>query len=219
MGIAAGIGLLTSTVIPAGIDPGGAAAMVSTGAVVTLVMSLLFYSRHRNVTGVMAATGITLLAFVYLGVTFGFLLAIRREHSAWVLLWVLLVTKACDIGAYFTGKGMGRHKLVYWLSPGKTWEGLVGGVVLSCVVSVWGLSIMAGAGQVPWPGWTAGVVAGVVFALVGQAGDLAKSLFKRDAGLKDSGAALPGFGGIIDVIDSPILVTPIAFWWLRLFVS
>jgi phosphatidate cytidylyltransferase len=87
------------------------------------------------------------------------------------------------------------------------------------VVSAVGLNMMAERGLLPWAGWFGAVLAGVVFAVVGQAGDLAKSLLKRDAGVKDSGQALPGFGGVIDIIDSPLLVTPLAFWWLRIFVG
>ncbi|MFZ4575741.1 MAG: phosphatidate cytidylyltransferase, partial [Phycisphaerales bacterium] len=178
---------------------------------------LTYYSKDKNVTGVLSATGVTLLSYVYLGLTFGFLLAIRKDYSAWVLMWVLLVTKACDIGAYFTGKAVGKHKLAVWVSPGKTWEGLIGGVVLSSVVSIVGLKVMAARQMLPWTGLAEAVVAGVLFAIVGQLGDLAKSLLKRDAGMKDSGQVLPGFGGVIDIIDSPLLVTPVAFWWLRIF--
>ncbi len=217
MGLVAAMGMLASCAVPAGVDTSASVAVVGTSAVLSLVVSLVYYSRHKNVTGVMAATGMTLLAYVYLGLMFGFLLAIRREHSAWVLLWVLLVTKSCDIGAYFTGKALGRHKLAVWLSPGKTWEGLAGGVVLAVVIAAWGLKLLEARGWLAWPGWGAAITAGVLFAVVGQAGDLAKSLFKRDAGIKDSGAVLPGFGGVIDVIDSPLLVTPLAFWWLRIF--
>jgi phosphatidate cytidylyltransferase len=180
-------------------------------------MSLGFYSRHKSVEGVAAATGAALVAFVYLGLMLGFLPAIRRDHSAWVLLWVLLVTKSCDIGAYFAGKAFGRHKLIPWLSPGKTWEGLVGGVLMSAAVSVAGLEVLRGWGVIAGVPLWAAVIPGVLFAVVGQTGDLLESMLKRDAGIKDSGKVLPGFGGVLDVIDSPLLVAPLAFWVLRLF--
>jgi len=217
MGLVSALGMLAACTLPGDLRPQDAVAIVGTSAVLSLVISLIHYSRHKNVAGVLAATGITLLAFVYLGLMFGFVLSIRREHSAWVLLWVLIVTKSCDIGAYFTGTALGKHKLAVWISPGKTWEGLAGGVLLSCVIAAAGLKWLASSGWIQWPGWPAVVTAGVMFAIVGQAGDLAKSLLKRDAGLKDSGQVLPGFGGVIDIIDSPLLVSPLAFWWLRIF--
>jgi len=181
----------------------------------------------------------------------GCYLALRRWHSPWEVLGVLLITKSCDIGAYFAGRYLGRRKLVPWLSPGKTWEGLVGGVLLAVVAAV-GFAAMSQHTNIatvyrtaPAPaeselyrvdgpnveatpaepaaaqrvsvhrypiGWA--VIAGVVFALVGQLGDLTMSLFKRDAGVKDSGATIPGFGGVLDVVDSPLLVAPVAYWLL-----
>jgi phosphatidate cytidylyltransferase len=215
MTFAAMAGLVVSCVVPAEFDSGEAVAAVATVAMIVLAISLGFYSRHKSVEGVVAGTGGALLGFVYLGLMFGFLLAIRRDHSGWVLLWVLLTTKSCDIGAYFTGKAIGRHKLIPWVSPGKTWEGLAGGVVAASLVSCTGLEFLAKNEVSLW--W--GLIPGAVFALVGQAGDLMESTFKRDAGIKDSGPWVPGFGGVLDLIDSPLLVGPVAYWILRAFVS
>lgn len=212
---AALIGLLVSCLVPTECNGQVGAAIVASSAVLVLVLSLGYYSRHKQPEGIVAAAGGALLAFVYLGLMFGFILAIRREHSVWVLLWVLLVIKASDIGAYFTGKAIGSHKLIPWLSPGKTWEGLFGGIVLSALVGFFGTLLMARADiGFDRPAWH-GALAGAIFAVAGQLGDLVMSLFKRDAGLKDSGKALPGFGGVLDVLDSPLLVTPIAYWWLK----
>ncbi|MBL8760502.1 MAG: phosphatidate cytidylyltransferase [Phycisphaerae bacterium] len=191
------------------------AAFAFSSVVGVLVGSMVFYARHKSSEGVTAAASGSLLSFAYLGVMPGFILALRAEHSAWVLLWVLLTIKACDTGAYFTGKAIGRHKLIPWLSPGKTWEGLGGGVVWSVVSGGLGAWLLVRAG-IAAPGVGAGLVAGAVFALLGQGGDLLESMLKRDAGIKDSGASLPGFGGVLDIIDSPILVVPVAFWWLRM---
>lgn len=213
------IGLAAMAFTPADATGVQAEGVVGGAATIVLVVSLLYYSRTRKPEGVVAAAGGTMLSFVYLGLMFGFLLAIRREHSAWMVLWVLLVTKSFDIGAYFTGRAIGRHKLIFWLSPGKTWEGLFGGAVFAAVVGAVGAYWLARAGFDPVPSWRWGALAGLCFGLVGQAGDLVISLFKRDAGLKDSSNVLPGFGGILDVVDSPILVAPIAYWWLQLSLS
>lgn len=214
--LAALAGLLVSCVVPSGLPAPKAVALVSTVAIVVLMVSLLYHSRHKTVQGAVASAGGTLLAFVYLGLLFGFLLAIRREHTVWLLLWVLLVTKSSDIGAYFTGRAIGRHKLILWLSPGKTWEGLAGGCAMAAGVGVVGLLVLDALAVEPVPPAWSGLAAGVLFGLTGQLGDLTASLFKRDAGIKDSGRSLPGFGGVLDVIDSPLLVAPVAYWWIAM---
>ncbi|MEM9064168.1 MAG: phosphatidate cytidylyltransferase [Planctomycetota bacterium] len=214
LGLAAMVGLVASGLVPD--DAGGVRAMAAVGFASVAVMagSIAFYGRKQSLEGVVAGAGGAVLAFVYLGLMFGFILAIRREHSVWVLLWVLGTTKACDIGAFFTGRAVGKHKLISWLSPGKTWEGLYGGVATSAVVGglgAWGLRTLEVGDAGPW--W-AGALMGAIFGLVGQAGDLMASALKRDAGAKDSGGSLPGFGGVLDVLDSPLLVAPVAYWAL-----
>jgi phosphatidate cytidylyltransferase len=213
-------GVLVSTIVPADWPATLGVAAVSSAAVGVFVLSLGFYSRHRTVQGTVAAAGGTLLSFVYLGLMFGFILAIRREHTVWVLLWVILVTKSSDIGAFATGKLIGRHKMILWLSPGKTWEGFFGGVALAAAIGAIGLLGLAAIHRVQGmrepvpPAWT-GAAAGILFGVTAVMGDLIASLFKRDAGIKDSSSIIPGFGGILDVIDSPLLVAPVAFWWVH----
>lgn len=216
--LAAVTGLLVSCLVPTGVDAVTSVAAVSTAAVAVFVAALLFHSRHASYEGVVAAAGGVVMSFIYLGLAFGFLLAIRREHSAWVLLYVITVIKACDTGAYFTGRAFGRRKLIEWLSPGKTWEGLWGGIATAAVVGALGALLLGwwDTGERPLSLHPlAGAVMGVVFALLGHVGDLFMSLLKRDAAKKDSGRLLPGFGGVLDVLDSPILVGPAAFWLLR----
>ncbi|MBK7404055.1 MAG: phosphatidate cytidylyltransferase [Phycisphaerales bacterium] len=214
--VAALIGLSVSSFVPESTSGVVAVAIVATTAAVVLFASMVFYSRHQSVEGVVAATGGTLLAFVYLGLMFGFLLAIRRHHSAWTVLWVLMVTKSCDIGAYFTGRAIGRHKLIPWLSPGKTKEGLAGGIVIASLAGAGGAWILNASHIQNCPSVPLGALCGALFAAVGQAGDLMASMLKRDTGVKDSGSVLPGMGGLIDVLDSPLLVFPAAYWLLTL---
>lgn len=211
---AAVVGLGLSYFTPSGLTAPAAMSLAGTGCAITLVAALVYFSRNKSTEGVIAGAGGVLLSLVYLGFMFGFVLALRREHSAWVVLWVLAVTKSCDIGAYFTGRALGRHKLIPWLSPGKTWEGLAGGVVLSAIVAIVGLSLLRDAHLNPGVHTIEAILVGAVFGLVGQVGDLLESLLKRDAGTKDSGSSIPGFGGVLDVLDSPILVAPVAYWWL-----
>lgn len=209
------MGLLAVVAIPED-SPGtmGLGAGFS-AAVLAYIIGVLYAVRDRDVSGAIAIGSGVLMIHVYLGLMLGFLMLIRREHSVWVLIWVLASVKSCDIGAFFTGTAIGRHKMIPWLSPGKTWEGLVGGLVTSGLVGVGGAWLLHRA-QIPAPSLVAAAVMGVLMGGVGQCGDLAASLLKRDAGVKDSGTSLPGFGGALDVIDSPILVAPLVYWALQL---
>ncbi len=194
-----------------------------------IVLFLLTLLKHSWVTqrteGALAAAAVTMFALIYMGLLPGFLVAIRRWHSAWVVLAIVLITKACDSGAYATGKTIGRHKLIPWLSPGKTWEGLIGGVLSAAVVAM-AMAAISNAYQIAgiWQNideyvrvdfdlWRT-AAAGAAIGVAGQFGDLVASLFKRDAGIKDSGSSIPGFGGLLDLADSPIVVAPLAYWLL-----
>jgi phosphatidate cytidylyltransferase len=184
------------------------AMLVVSLGVGALLLGILTQCKGQNTEGTMAAGAAAVFAFVYLGLMPGTLLAIRAEHTVWILAAALLTTKSCDIGAYFTGRAIGKHKLIPWLSPGKTWEGLVGGVIVASLVSFATLTPLAGLH------WAYALAVGAVLALVGQGGDLLASMFKRDAAVKDSGSSIPGFGGVLDVIDSPLLAGPVAYWLL-----
>ena len=160
----------------------------------------------------------TVLATMYLGGLAWFLLALRVKESdnvigtTMIILMILLVVKFTDIGAYFGGKRFGKHKLIFWLSPGKTWEGLFFGMMTAGVVGAICAAFIPG--QLRW--WQ-GLIFGVVIGGIGQLGDLLESLMKRDAEVKDSGHSIPGFGGVLDVIDSPLLAAPFAYLLFSLF--
>lgn len=188
--------------------PGPEAMMIVSLAIAALIVGILVRSAKRITEGTMAAGAAAAFAFVYLGLMPGTLLAIRDQHTVWILAAALLTTKSCDIGAYFTGRAIGKHKLIPWLSPGKTWEGLVGGVIVASLVSLATLMPLANLH------WAYALGVGAVLAVVGQGGDLLASMFKRDAAVKDSGSSIPGFGGVLDVIDSPLLAGPVAYWLL-----
>lgn len=126
------------------------------------------------------------------------LLYLRDQHGLALTLWVLVVVWATDIGAYFAGRAIGGPKLAPRLSPNKTWAGLIGGMVAATAV---GAVIAIGADLSMRLLWLGGVMA--VFA---QAGDLFESWLKRRAGVKDSGAILPGHGGVLDRLDGLVPV-------------
>ncbi len=132
------------------------------------------------------------------------LLVGQAQREPWLAVGVLAVIWASDIGAWAVGRLLGRHRLAPHISPGKTWEGLLGGALLAGVAGgalAWWL-------PVPAAYVTAAGTAALV-AVVGQVGDLSESMFKRRAGVKDSGAWLPGHGGILDRIDSLTAAVPV----------
>lgn len=133
------------------------------------------------------------------------------QASAWIFLLLLLVW-AADVGAYFTGKNLGRHKLAPAISPGKTWEGLAGGLALALLVG-WAARQFFGLGAHTSPWLWLLLVAAV--SLISVVGDLFISLLKRQAGLKDSSHLIPGHGGILDRFDSLLAASP----WLALGVQ
>ncbi len=150
----------------------------------------------------------TLLAVVYLGAGGAMILAVRTTFGMGALAMFLAAVKGTDIGAYFTGSAIGRHKMIPWLSPGKSWEGLAGGVVFAAAASAlcaWGFRL----GELLTPWQALGF--GAVVAIVGQFGDLCESLLKRSAAAKDSGSLVPEFGGLLDILDSPLLAAPAAY--------
>jgi phosphatidate cytidylyltransferase len=131
----------------------------------------------------------------------GALLAPLEAARGWILLLVLGVW-SYDTGAYLVGRQIGRHKFLVHISPSKSIEGLVGGLVATSVVTV---AMLAGLGQNP----LGGLVLGPILGLTAQAGDLAESMLKRAAGAKDSGTLIPGHGGILDRIDSFLFAGPV----------
>jgi phosphatidate cytidylyltransferase len=184
---------------------------VPTALALALVAAVALHSRKQRVEGAMANAGGSLLAIVYLGVLPGFFMPIVVTHGAWMLLCIIAIVKASDIGAYATGRLIGRHKLIPWLSPGKTVEGFFGGLILAALT---GLLVAALRGDMAL---TRAFLLGLALGAVGQLGDLLESLLKRDAGVKDSGR-VPGFGGVLDLLDSPLLAAPVAYWLLKLVI-
>ena len=141
--------------------------------------------------------------FLTLAPAFGLLVGLVVAMP-WHAVALLVFIWAGDIGAYLVGKRWGRHKMAPNVSPGKTWEGLAGGVVLAMIAAgafAWGRPALA------QPPMLLAIAVGV--ALVGQLGDLSESMFKRRANVKDSGNWLPGHGGILDRVDSLTAAVPV----------
>ncbi len=212
--LAATTGAASVRAAPA-LEPGTGAATVAIAAWATLSAALVVHSRGQRIAGVAAATGGTLLAFVYVGMMVGTWLLVRCEVGPWVMAGAVLTVKASDIGAYAAGMSFGRHKMIPWLSPAKSWEGLAGGIAFAAAVggamAWWSGGLPDPRDQVPV---VLGAATGALLGIVGPFGDLVESLLKRGAGVKDSGSVLPGMGGVFDVLDSPLMAGPVV--WLAL---
>lgn len=128
--------------------------------------------------------------------------------GTWALTLAVFVPKGCDIGAYFTGRLIGRHLMAPVLSPKKTWEGAAGGII-AAIALTWAIDFFAGI----FPNPLARMAFGMSVGLAGMLGDLAESLIKRDCRSKDASHVVPGFGGVLDVVDAILFASPVAYIW------
>ena len=158
----------------------------------------------------LANLGKVALGLVYIGLLFAHLPMIRNlpNGAAWVLI-LTAITAGSDIGAYYIGKYFGKNKLSPEVSPQKTKEGMWGGVATAIVLSV----VVALCMHVPFNIFKL-VLLALVLSFIGVFGDLVESAIKRGAGVKDSGAILPGHGGVLDRLDSMIFVAPVLYYFL-----
>jgi len=202
----------------------GGAAELELGVLTVLLLVLLV----RRVFAHPAApsfsmVGHTMLGVLYVSWLLGFLLKIyfyaapadAKFDPGYCLLFFILATKCSDIGAFLLGSMIGRHKMIPKVSPAKTWEGLVGALLLSTTAAMlmahyWGDTKLGG--LTPLHAAALGPLLGVGAVL----GDLVESVFKRDSGVKDSGSFFPGIGGILDLLDSLLFNAPLMFLYLRL---
>ncbi|MEK6247451.1 MAG: phosphatidate cytidylyltransferase [Planctomycetales bacterium] len=177
--------------------------------------------RFDKPQGVSINLSLAVMAIVYVGLLLSFLVQLRFiGGAAWnglPLISMLVVVKLCDIGAYTVGRLFGKHKLAPKLSPGKTIEGVVGGLLFA-VGGSW-LVMEAATNWFETPGLSVPVVVGygILIGVAGILGDLTESMFKRASGHKDSSSWMPGFGGVLDLLDSPLMAAPVAyFFWMAI---
>ncbi len=130
---------------------------------------------------------------------------INFNAGAWLALFVFAIVWAADVGAYFAGKRFGSHKLMPNVSPGKTIEGFMGGIVAVVILT---LAVLWNQ-EVSFENWPAMIICCVVIGVISAFGDLSESMLKRDAGIKDSGSIFPGHGGLLDRIDSLTAAMPV----------
>jgi len=181
----------------------------------------VFFHQFVTVKNALITTSVTFFGIIYIVVTLAYMVKITYffpEHSdqdgrIW-LLYLLAVTKMTDVGGLLVGRMLGRIKLAKSLSPKKTIEGALGGILFSVFTSII-FFILSKASLIPIDlSITWAIFLGILLSILGQFGDLAESLLKRDGGVKDSNANLPGLGGLLDIVDSLLFTTPIVYLFL-----
>jgi len=173
-----------------------------------VVLSLIILVVMRKREGIFSNWAWMMGSILYIGWLLSLLVTIRLDAGRDWLYLVLFATFASDTSAYFIGKAFGKHKLAPGISPGKTWEGAVAGVVGAVVICL--LFMLDTPLQLPF-GYGHAVILGVLISVFGQLGDLVESLFKRSFGAKDSGGIMPGHGGILDRLDSLLFAGAVVY--------
>jgi phosphatidate cytidylyltransferase len=171
----------------------------------TILALFLFQYIYSGTSGVIANCGASCFSVIYLGLLSSFVLAIRIDFGPLPLLMYVFVVKSADIGAYTIGKLFGKHKFSPHISPGKTWEGMAGAAAMAIIVAV---IFTVFSDTMAWAG---AALFGLALAFIGQLGDLTESMIKRDVEKKDSAKTVPGFGGILDIVDSPLMTAVFAY--------
>jgi len=194
-------------------------------SIVLIIGAIAFFLVHfKKQQEALAHIAIEFFGVCYIAVPLGFMLAIIYPISSsgqawdgrWWLVYLIVVTKIADMGAYFIGRLWGKRKLAPVLSPKKTIEGAIAGFICSVLMSiVMGLLGSQWAPDLFSLPLLEAVSLGMCIGIIGQVGDLAESLLKRDASIKDSNT-LPGLGGILDMVDSLLLTAPIVYFYLRI---
>lgn len=182
----------------------------------TFSLILFFVARFHNLENALLNVAVEFFGVCYLAIPFSFMLAILYPHQAsiqdgrWWLFYLIVVTKITDIGGYLIGRLWGKHPLARQLSPLKTVEGALGGFFFALVMSL----LFRLLGNSNFISWYNAVWLGMTLGILSQVGDLAESVLKRDASVKDSNG-IPGFGGILDMVDSIVFTAPVVYFFMR----
>jgi phosphatidate cytidylyltransferase len=193
---------------------------LNTGLITPLLLTtavippLLWLLSRRQKEGAFVTWAWTIAGILYIGWLLSHMVALRglEDGRNWVF-FVLFVTWLSDTAAFFTGRRLGRHKLAPNISPGKTWEGAIGGIGGAIAMSV--LFFTPTPFQLPLAYWQV-IPLSIGVSVLGQAGDMVESLLKRNMGAKDSGTLMPGHGGMLDRMDSIIFAGVLVYYYALL---
>lgn len=194
--------------------------------ILTIVLFLILvlisqtFRFQKDFSKMLTGVGVTILGVFYVAFLGGFIVSMRVGFadttvpflSTKLIGFFFLVVMGADTGAYYVGKNFGKHKLVPKISPGKTWEGVIGGIVLSSAFAA--ISTATFFPELPFQ---FSIPLAILMTVVGLFGDLAESAMKRGAGAKDAASILPGHGGLLDRLDSLLFNAPILYYFARFF--
>ena len=194
--------------------------------ILTLALFLIFvfisqtFRFQADFSKMLAGVGVTVLGVLYVMFLGGFIVAMRVGFgetlvpflSTKLLAYFFLVVMGSDVGAYYIGKNMGKRKLVPKISPNKTWEGLIGGLLIAVAFAA--LSTLWFFPELPYK---ISIPLAVFMAIIGVGGDLAESAMKRGSKAKDAANILPGHGGLLDRLDSLLFNAPILYYFARFY--
>jgi len=184
-------------------------------AFAVLAVGMVVLSRRKRLPQAGRHFGITLAGLLYVPALMSVLPLLKDSGRPEWLTVVLCMAFFSDTVAYFFGRAFGRHKLYPAVSPAKSWEGAFGGIVGSCLATV----VLGSLWLLPELPILHAIFLGIFGSVAGQTGDLVESMLKRTFGVKDSGAILPGHGGLLDRIDALLFVAPVAYYYLALLGS
>jgi phosphatidate cytidylyltransferase len=183
---------------------------------ITILLLLTIIELFRNKKSAIINLGTTLLGILYFGLFASALLSIREMYQVDYTQGGLLIISIfasiwiCDSAAFFGGTALGKHKLFPRVSPDKSWEGAIFGLLFAVIAMVISKAIV-----LDFLSWFDVITIGLIVGIIGQIGDLIESLFKRDAGVKDSSALIPGHGGIFDRFDSLLYTAPAVLLYIK----
>ena len=193
------------------------APLAAAGAVFVAMTGMVLWSRSPTERP-LGSMAVTVFGVLYAGATLAYAYALRHHRfvvepaaGAVLVFFPIALTWVSDSGAYFAGRAFGRRKLMPTVSPGKTVAGAIGAIVVS-MLGAWAYNdfVLRPVAQLALAPWTA-LVFGAVISIVGQVGDLVESLFKREAGVKDSSTFFSAHGGVLDRLDSLYFAIPVAY--------
>jgi len=175
---------------------------------------------QKDFSKMLTGIGVTVLGVLYIAFLGGFIVSMRVGFentlvpflSTKLLAFFFFVVMGADVGAYYVGKNFGKHKLIPKVSPNKTWEGVIGGLVLSSIFAA-----LASAWFFPELPYKFSIPLAIVMSLIGVFGDLAESAMKRGSDAKDAATILPGHGGLLDRLDSLLFNAPVLYYFARFY--